>query len=82
MIEAYGSTCVFLPGELVTISAPELWMLMVTLFDPKATSRLSRKGSGGKSRLIPLRRASLSIVLPDLSTERRQEFAEDLQENV
>ena len=73
MIEAYGSNMRL--RELATISAPEPRMLMVTPFD-QANMKAIEKGI--QSSGLGLNPASqgrfIRIVLPELSTERRQEF--------
>jgi ribosome recycling factor len=73
MIEAYGSNMRL--KELATISAPESRMLMVTPFD-QANLKAIEKGiqSAGLGLNPAVQGRFLRIVLPDLSTERRQEF--------
>jgi ribosome recycling factor len=61
--------------ELATISAPEPRMLMVTPFD-QANLKAIEKGiqSAGLGLNPAVQGRFLRIVLPDLSTERRQEL--------
>ncbi len=71
--EAYGSNMRL--KELATISAPEPRMLMVTPFD-QSTLKAIEKGiqSAGLGLNPAVQGRFLRIVLPDLSTERRQEL--------
>lgn len=73
MCEAYGSNMRL--KELATISAPEPRMLMVTPFD-QSTLKAIEKGiqSAGLGLNPAVQGRFLRIVLPDLSTERRQEL--------
>ncbi|MBI3879729.1 MAG: ribosome recycling factor [Verrucomicrobia bacterium] len=73
MIEAYGSNMRL--KELASISAPESRMLLVTPFD-QSNLKAIEKGiqSAGLGLNPAVQGRFLRIVLPDLSTERRQEF--------
>jgi ribosome recycling factor len=73
MVEAYGSNMRL--KELATINAPESRMLMVQPFD-QANVKAIEKGiqSAGLGLNPAVQGRFIRIVLPDLSTERRQEF--------
>jgi ribosome recycling factor len=73
MVEAYGSHMRL--KELATISAPEARMLMVQPFD-QANMKAVEKGiqSAGLGLNPATQGRFIRVVLPDLSTERRQEY--------
>jgi ribosome recycling factor len=73
LVDAYGSMMRL--RELATISAPEARMLMVQPFDAgnmKAIEKAIQSSNLGLSPAVQGR--YIRIVLPELSTERRQEF--------
>ncbi|MBX3734897.1 MAG: ribosome recycling factor [Verrucomicrobiae bacterium] len=73
MVEAYGSQMRL--KELATISAPESRMLMVTPFDQSNVKAIEKGIQASNLGLNPATQGKfIRIVLPDLSTERRQEF--------
>lgn len=73
MVEAYGSHMRL--KELATISAPESRMLMVTPFDQTNVKAIEKAIQASNLGLNPASQGKfIRIVLPDLSTERRQEF--------
>ncbi len=73
MVEAYGSNMRL--KELATISAPESRMLMVQPFDAGNTKAIEKAIQSANMGLNPATQGKfIRIVLPDLSTERRQEF--------
>lgn len=73
MIEAYGSNMRL--KELATITAPEARMLMVQPFDIGNTKAIEKGIQSANMGLNPATQGKfIRIVLPDLSTERRQEF--------
>lgn len=73
MVEAYGSHMRL--KELATISAPESRMLMVTPFDLSNVKAIEKGIQSANLGLNPATQGKfIRIVLPDLSTERRQEF--------
>lgn len=73
MVEAYGSHMRL--KELATISAPESRMLMVTPFDQGNVKAIEKGIQSANLGLNPASQGKfIRIVLPDLSTERRQEF--------
>jgi ribosome recycling factor len=73
MCEAYGSHMRL--KELATIAAPESRMLTVTPFD-QANMKAIEKGiqAAGLGLNPAVQGRFIRVVLPDLSTERRQEF--------
>jgi ribosome recycling factor len=72
-IEAYGSHMRL--KELATITAPESRMLMVQPFDISNMKAIEKGIQGANLGLNPATQGKfIRIVLPDLSTERRQEF--------
>jgi ribosome recycling factor len=73
MIEAYGSMMRL--KELATIAAPESRMLMVQPFDT-ANMKAIEKGiqSAGLGLNPAVQGRFIRLVLPELSTERRQEY--------
>ncbi len=73
MVEAYGSHMRL--KELATIAAPESRMLTVTPFD-QSNMKAIEKGiqSAGLGLNPAVQGRFIRVVLPDLSTERRQEF--------
>ncbi len=72
-VEAYGSHMRL--KELATISAPESRMLMVTPFDIGNIKAIEKAIQSSNLGLNPASQGKfIRIVLPDLSTERRQEF--------
>jgi len=73
MIEAYEARMRL--KELATITAPEARMLIVTPFD-QATLKAIEKGiqQAGLGLNPAVQGRFIRLVLPDLSTERRQEF--------
>ena len=73
MVEAYGSNMRL--KELATIAAPESRMLTVTPFD-QTTMKGIEKGiqSAGLGLNPAVQGRFIRVVLPDLSTERRQEL--------
>lgn len=72
-IEAYGSHMRL--KELATITAPESRMLMVQPFDISNVKAIEKGIQGANLGLNPATQGKfIRIVLPDLSTERRQEF--------
>lgn len=73
MVEAYGSNMRL--KELATISAPESRMLMVTPFDQANVKAIEKGIQATNLGLNPSSQGKfIRIVLPDLSSERRQEF--------
>jgi len=73
MVEAYGSMMRL--KELATISAPESRMLTVTPFDAGNMKAVEKAIQSSNLGLNPASQGKfIRIVLPDLSTERRQEF--------
>jgi ribosome recycling factor len=61
--------------ELATITAPESRMLMVQPFDISNMKAIEKGIQGANLGLNPATQGKfIRIVLPDLSTERRQEF--------
>jgi len=73
MIEAYGSHMRL--KELATISAPESRMLLVTPFDQSNVKAIEKGIQSANLGLNPASQGKfIRIVLPELSTERRQEF--------
>lgn len=73
MIEAYGSHMRL--KELATISTPESRMLMVQPFDLGNVKAIEKGIQAANLGLNPATQGKfIRIVLPDLSTERRQEF--------
>lgn len=72
-VEAYGSHMRL--KELATITAPESRMLMVQPFDISTTKAIEKAIQSANLGLNPATQGKfIRIVLPDLSTERRQEF--------
>jgi len=72
-VEAYGSHMRL--KELATITAPESRMLMVQPFDISNTKAIEKAIQSANLGLNPATQGKfIRIVLPDLSTERRQEF--------
>jgi ribosome recycling factor len=72
-IDAYGSHMRL--KELATITAPESRMLMVQPFDISNMKAIEKGIQGANLGLNPATQGKfIRIVLPDLSTERRQEF--------
>lgn len=72
-VEAYGSHMRL--KELATITAPESRMLMVQPFDISNIKAIEKGIQGANLGLNPATQGKfIRIVLPDLSTERRQEF--------
>jgi ribosome recycling factor len=72
-VEAYGSHMRL--KELATITAPESRMLMVQPFDISNTKAIEKAIQSENLGLNPATQGKfIRIVLPDLSTERRQEF--------
>jgi ribosome recycling factor len=72
-IDAYGSHMRL--KELATITAPESRMLMVQPFDISNIKAIEKGIQGANLGLNPATQGKfIRIVLPDLSTERRQEF--------
>lgn len=73
MVEAYGTHMRL--KELATISAPESRMLLVTPFDQTNVKAIEKGIQASNLGLNPASQGKfIRIVLPDLSTERRQEF--------
>jgi ribosome recycling factor len=73
MVEAYGSHMRL--RELATINAPEARMLMVQPFDQTNVKAIEKAIQGAGMGLNPaVQGRFIRIVLPELSTERRQEF--------
>ncbi len=73
MVEAYGSNMRL--KELATIGAPEARMLMVTPFDQGNMKAIEKAIQSSGLGLNPASQGRfIRIVLPELSSERRQEF--------
>ena len=73
MVEAYGSNMRL--KELATITAPEARMLMVQPFDQSTMKAVEKGIQASGLGLNPASQGRfIRIVLPDLSSERRQEF--------
>jgi ribosome recycling factor len=73
LVEAYGSNMRL--KELATISAPESRMLMVQPFDQGNLKAIEKGIQAAGLGLNPaVQGRFIRIVLPDLSTERRQEM--------
>lgn len=73
LVEAYGSNMRL--KELATISVPEPRMLMVTPFDQSNIKAIEKGIQQSGLGLNPASQGRfIRVVLPELSTERRQEF--------
>jgi len=73
MVEAYGANMRL--KELATIGTPEPRMLMVQPFDQSTVKAIEKAIQSSGLGLNPANQGRfLRIVLPELSTERRQEF--------
>jgi ribosome recycling factor len=73
MVEAYGANMRL--KELASISTPEHRMLLVQPFDQATIKAIEKAIQSSGLGLNPANQGRfLRIVLPDLSTERRQEF--------
>ena len=73
LVEAYGSNMRL--RELATITAPEARMLMVQPFDQGNLKAIEKAIQSANLGLNPATQGRfIRIVLPDLSTERRQEM--------
>jgi ribosome recycling factor len=73
MVEAYGSNMRL--KELATIGTPEPRMLMVQPFDQSTMKAIEKAIQSCGLGLNPANQGRfIRIVLPELSTERRQEF--------
>jgi ribosome recycling factor len=73
MVEAYGTNMRL--KELATITAPEARMLMVQPFDQSNMKAVEKGIQASGLGLNPASQGRfIRIVLPDLSSERRQEF--------
>jgi ribosome recycling factor len=73
MVEAYGSNMRL--KELATIGTPEPRMLMVQPFDQSTMKAIEKAIQSSGLGLNPANQGRfIRIVLPELSTERRQEF--------
>ncbi len=73
MVEAYGSNMRL--KELATITTPEARMLIVQPFDQSTIKAIEKGIQAAGLGLNPSAQGRfLRIILPELSTERRQEF--------